>query len=115
MASQEEANAKSGNPLDSISVPSTVGTVDSPFQDYTSLTGFDAQAWIDSVKPFPACEPVKLVENAPTETIYELINSSSTTSELAKLVNEYPNVVSMLKSTEAKSVPRLLLIEIRLC
>lgn len=109
MASREDATAMLGNPLDSIKVPSDVGTVDSPFQDYTSLTGFAADAWIESVKPYTSCGPIKLVDNSPTKTIYELINSSGTTSELAKLVNEYPNVVSMLKSTEAKSATCLLL------
>lgn len=90
------------NPLDSVkSLPLLQD--ESPFYDYKTLTGFDSDAWMKSVHPDPApVESYKIFNNQPTQTIYDLITSSDTTSELAKLVSEHPGIVSILESLDAK-------------
>jgi len=102
----QELVGDSVNPLDSIKATlNTENEAESPFQDYTSMIGFNAQAWVESVRPHDAlAEPIKHVGNAPTKTIYELITTSTTTSELANLLAEYPDIASILKDTDARCV-----------
>ncbi|KAH7409606.1 Fasciclin domain-containing protein [Cadophora sp. MPI-SDFR-AT-0126] len=92
------------------------------FECHHSMTKFDAQAWIDSA--VTAVEDVDIFDHprhkpphhgpphhkpphhryghhAPNKTVYELIASSKYTTKLAKLINEYPDLVETLNGTAA--------------
>ncbi|CZS96512.1 related to Fasciclin domain family protein [Rhynchosporium agropyri] len=93
----------------------------STFECHTSMTKFDAQAWIDAAvstvedvdifdhphhKPPHHDDPhhdrphhPKHPHHAPNKTVYELIASSKYTTKLAKLINEYPDLVEILNGT----------------
>ncbi|XMA08952.1 hypothetical protein WAI453_001743 [Rhynchosporium graminicola] len=95
----------------------------STLECHTSMTKFDAQAWIDSAvstvedvdifdhphhKPPHHDDPhhdrphhPKHPHHAPNKTVYELIASSKYTTKLAKLINEYPDLVEILNGTAA--------------
>lgn len=91
------------------------------FECYHSMMKFDAKAWLDSsvrevdVFDHPDHEFPREGEDAnkpphgkhphhpqaPNKTVYELIASSKYTTHLAKLINEYPDLVEMLNGTAA--------------
>ncbi|KAL2069315.1 hypothetical protein VTL71DRAFT_15653 [Oculimacula yallundae] len=95
----------------------------STFECHTSMMKFDAQAWIDSAvstvedidifdhphhKPPHHDDPHhgkpphhKHPHHAPNKTVYELIASSKYTTKLAKLIDEYPDLVKTLNGTAA--------------
>jgi hypothetical protein len=80
---------------------------DGPYKNHTSMTGFAAQAWIESAQPYTArAEPFKYINNSPTKTIYELITTSASNSELAKVLLEHPDVASILQDTNARYATR---------
>ena len=80
-------------------------TGENPFQNYTTLTGFEAQAWFDFPNVTPANIVLPEVEENPTSkanvTIYDIVRTSRYTSKLHKLIDDYPTIASYLKSTEA--------------
>jgi uncharacterized surface protein with fasciclin (FAS1) repeats len=82
------------------------------------MMAFDAQAWLDSAAS--SIESTEIIESEEQPqppphhkkphhphhgksnmTIYELINSSKHTTKLAKLINEFDDIVSFLNSTTA--------------
>jgi len=92
------------------------------FECHHSMMKFDAQAWIDSA--VSSVEDVDIFDHphhkpphhgpphhkrphhghghhAPNKTVYELIASSKYTTKLAKLINEYPDLVKTLNGTAA--------------
>ena len=87
------------------------------FECHSSMTAFDAQAWLDSATSF--LEEVDIFESSdkphhpphhrphhpphgkPDKTIYELINNSKHTTTFARLINEFDDIVSFLNSTTA--------------
>ena len=87
------------------------------FECHTSMTAFDAQGWLDSavetVEDFdlfdrPHKRPHKKPHRRPhhghhksNKTVYELIAGSKYTTKLAKLINEYPDLVDLLNGTAA--------------
>lgn len=93
------------------------------FECHHSMTKFDTQGWLDSAistvedvdifdgdhhKPPPHHRKPKHPKHghhghhhAPNKTVYEMINSSKYTTKLAKLINEYPDLVDALNGTAA--------------
>lgn len=92
------------------------------FQCHKSMMAFDARAWLES--GISAVEDVDIFEghhepphherphhprhphhpphgHKPNLTVYELINSSKYTTKLAKLINEYDDLVEVLNGTAA--------------
>lgn len=92
------------------------------FECYTSMTKFDAQAWLDSAEE--VVEDMDLFDHPhhkpphhgppkhhkphhghdghkPNKTVYELIAGSKYTTKLAKLIDEYPDLVEVLNGTAA--------------
>lgn len=88
-------------------------TVESSFKCHSSMTAFDAKAWLD--ESTVAVPDVKLVQDRPrhpphkkphhhkkpNQTIYELISSSKYTTKLAKLISEFDDLVDILNGTSA--------------
>lgn len=95
----------------------------STFECYTSMTKFDISGWLDSQLPIPALGDVDIFDghhhrrphrghrghhghhghhpHKSNKTVYELIASSKYTTKLAKLINEFPDVVDILNGTNA--------------
>jgi len=91
----------------------------SSFECHTSMMKFDAQAWLDSA--VSTVEDVDIFDghrphepdhghhghhghhgnHTPNMTVYQLIASSKYTTKLAKLINEYPDLVETLNGTAA--------------
>jgi hypothetical protein len=91
------------------------------FECYHSMTKFDTQGWLDSA--ISTVEDVDIFDDHhkpphhrpkhpkhghpphkhqhPNKTVYELINESKYTTKLAKLINEYPDLVEALNGTAA--------------
>lgn len=71
--------------------------------------GFDATAWLESAqldgphhgKPHHGKPHHGDPDCAPNKTVYELINESKYTTKLAKLINEFDDLVEALNSTSA--------------
>ena len=96
-------------------------TATAKFECHHSMTAFDAQGWLDSaietVEDFdidgmfdhPHKKPHKpkhphhghRPHHKPNLTVYELINGSKYTTKLAKLINEFPDLVEVLNGTLA--------------
>lgn len=88
--------------------------IEPSFQCFHSMTAFDAQGWLDSSSNFvedldifetdhprhkrPAHHPHHHKSN---KTVYELISGSKYTTKLAKLIDEYPDLVKKLNGTAA--------------
>jgi len=104
----------SENALDSaIDVATGVGKkAASSFECYESMMRFETQEWLNSATDGehdhpphhgpphrrPKHDPH---HHAPNKTVYELIASSKYTTKLAKLINEYPDLVKALNGTAA--------------
>ncbi|TVY31034.1 Aurofusarin biosynthesis cluster protein S [Lachnellula hyalina] len=96
----------------------------STFECHMSMTKFDIQGWLDSSMPLSTMEDVDTFagtndkshkphkphkphhghdphHHKPNQTVYELIASSKYTTKLAKLINEYPDLVETLNGTAA--------------
>lgn len=96
----------------------------SSFQCYHSMTAFDAQGWLDSAietvedldiddmfdhphkKPKHPKHPKHPHHGHPhhhksNKTVYQLIAGSKYTTKLAKLINEFPDIVEILNGTAA--------------
>ncbi|TVY55868.1 Aurofusarin biosynthesis cluster protein S [Lachnellula cervina] len=96
----------------------------STFECHMSMTKFDIQGWLDSSMPLSTMEDVDIFagtddkphkphkphhphhghgphHHKPNQTVYELIASSKYTTKLAKLINEYPDLVDTLNGTAA--------------
>ncbi|KAK2626586.1 hypothetical protein QTJ16_003761 [Diplocarpon rosae] len=91
----------------------------SSFECYASMTKFETQAWLDSAvstaenidtfhhphhKPphhGPPGHHKPRHGHQPNQTVYELIASSKYTTTLARLINEYPDLVEALNGTAA--------------
>lgn len=96
----------------------------STFECHMSMTKFDMQGWLDSSMPLSTMEDVDIFagtddkphkphkphhphhghgphHHKPNQTVYELIASSKYTTKLAKLINEYPDLVDTLNGTAA--------------
>lgn len=90
------------------------------FECLHSMTKFDTQGWLDSAvstveevdifdghhHPPPHHRHPKHPKHGhdhhhPNKTVYELIASSKYTTKLAKLINEYPDLVEALNGTKA--------------
>jgi len=92
------------------------------FECHASMMKFDAKAWLDSA--VSTVEDVDIFDHphhkpphhgpphhkpphhrhghhSPNKTVYELIASSKYTTKLAKLINEYPDLVKTLNGTAA--------------
>lgn len=111
----------SGNAIDNaINIASETGeNFKNTFECHHSMTKFDTQGWLDSA--VSAVEDVGIFdEHKPphrrpkhpkhghsphkhrsNKTVYELINESKYTTKLAKLINEYPDLVDALNGTAA--------------
>ncbi|KAK6586544.1 hypothetical protein PZA11_001601 [Diplocarpon coronariae] len=102
----------------------TAGKAKSSFECYASMTRFETQAWLDSamsvtedigVFDHPHHEPPHHEPphhgppghhephhgHKPNKTVYQMIASSKYTTKLAKLINEYPDLVEALNGTAA--------------
>ncbi|KAK0110094.1 hypothetical protein ONS95_002750 [Cadophora gregata] len=121
----KDAVAFSENAIDNaINVASEITeNAKTTFECHHSMTKFDAQAWIDSAvssvedidifdhphhRPPPHHGPPhhkpphhRHGHHPPNKTVYELIASSKYTTKLAKLINEYPDLVKTLNGTAA--------------
>lgn len=66
-------------------------------------TGFDAQSWLHSASSsfVPEGHHGHHGHGKPNLTIYELIAKSKYTTRLAGLINEYPDLVTLLNGTSA--------------
>lgn len=94
----------------------------STFECHMSMTKFDVQGWLESETPLSTMDDVDIFDghhdhphkphkphkphephhdHKPNQTVYELIASSKYTTKLAKLVNEYPDLVEILNGTAA--------------
>ena len=89
------------------------------FECHASMTKFDVQGWLDSA--VDAVEDVDVFgghhkkphkkpchghrphhpHHKPNQTVYQLIAGSKYTTKLAKLINEYPDLVKTLNGTAA--------------
>ncbi|RFU32597.1 hypothetical protein B7463_g3737, partial [Scytalidium lignicola] len=95
------------------SAEEVVEKVEPSFKCLHSMTAFDAQGWLDSalepaegfavVSPEHASyeKPKHRSHHKSNKTIYELISSSKYTTKLAKLIDEYPDLVQTLNGTAA--------------
>jgi hypothetical protein len=97
----------------------TSETVNKKMQCYKSMTAFDTKGWMESAQS--AFDMDETLEHhgksqhphkphtphhghghgKPNLTIYELISKSKYTTKLAKLIDEYPNIVKTLNGTVA--------------
>jgi Fasciclin domain len=98
----------------------------STFECHMSMTKFDMQGWLEPAMPLSTMADVDIFEGTndkphkphrphkphhphhghgpphkPNQTVYELIASSKYTTKLAKLINEYPDLVDVLNGTAA--------------
>jgi hypothetical protein len=126
----KDAVTFSENAIDNALNPA-IDAAKSTFECHTSMTKFDVQGWLDSALPRPlsVMEDVDIFEGTldhphkprkphhpphhpphhghrphhgkPNQTVYELIASSKYTTKLAKLINEYPDLVDVLNGTAA--------------
>ncbi|TVY71240.1 Aurofusarin biosynthesis cluster protein S [Lachnellula suecica] len=96
------------------------------FECHVSMSKFDTQGWLDSAQQLSSMADVDIFEGTkdhphkshkphhphkphhghrphhkPNQTVYELIASSKYTTKLAKLINEYPDLVEILNGTAA--------------
>jgi len=86
------------------------------FQCHKAMMAFDTEAWLDSSitnvdgvdKPGHPKKPHRKPHHPPhhphhkpNKTVYELIAGSKYTTKLAKLINEYPDIVDLLNGTAA--------------
>lgn len=116
----KDAVALGENALDA-AINSNINT----FECHHSMTKFDTQGWLDSAIPTvedveidwtddhgdhkpPHHPPKRPHRGHPphkrkhhNKTVYELINESKYTTKLAKLINEYPDLVEALNGTAA--------------
>jgi uncharacterized surface protein with fasciclin (FAS1) repeats len=117
----EDAVAFSENAFDNaINAATDAGKeAKTPFECHISMTAFDAQGWLDSTvstvkdvdifdhpkkphhKPHHKPRRPHHPHHMPNKTVYELIASSKYTTKLAKLINEYPDLVETLNGTAA--------------
>jgi uncharacterized surface protein with fasciclin (FAS1) repeats len=122
-----EATTFSGNALDT-AIHAAIGSGKKALAAFerhsTTMTAFDADAWLDSeasavedIEIFESEEKPQLPHHKELQlkkpkrkrphrgrsnlTIYELINSSKYTTKFAKLVNEFDDIVGFLNSTNA--------------
>jgi uncharacterized surface protein with fasciclin (FAS1) repeats len=120
----KDAVAFSENALDKAINAATDGSkkAKSAFECYMSMMAFDAQGWLDSAvtevqdididdmfdhphkKPKHPKHPPHhghKPHHKPNQTVYQLIAGSKYTTKLAKLINEYPDLVDVLNGTAA--------------
>lgn len=78
-------------------------------EDYENMARFETQQWLDSASSLlesidhphhpPHHGPPHHGDHKPNQTIYQLIAGSKYTTKLAKLINEFPDIVDVLNST----------------
>jgi len=117
-----DAVAFGENAIDNaINAASDISSKAHTFECHHSMTKFDAQGWLDSTvntvedldfdifdtdRPHKKPKHGKKPHHGPSHTksnksVYELIASSKYTTKLAKLINEYPDLVETLNGTAA--------------
>lgn len=117
----KDAVALSENALDNaLSAAKSAGKKgDKVFRCAKSMTAFDTQGWLDSA--IDSYNEIDILDDKsehphhphhpphrkhphhhkPNKTVYELINSSKYTTKLAKLINEFDDIVDILNGTAA--------------
>lgn len=111
-----EASEKSKSALDDAF--SRASDAASGFSEKVHETAFDAQSWLESeIDSFNLDDPHHdhpphhgpphhgpPHHGKPNQTVYELIAESKYTTKLAKLINDFPDLVKELNSTKANYV-----------
>lgn len=119
----KDAVAFGGNAFDNAidSLSEVGGKAQNVIECHHSMTKFDITGWLDSA--ISAVEDIDIFDHPhekpphhgnphhpknphhghekPNRTVYELIASSKYTTKLAKLINEYPDIVDALNGTKA--------------
>ncbi|KAJ8067386.1 hypothetical protein OCU04_004737 [Sclerotinia nivalis] len=119
----KDAVAFSGNALDNAidSLSEAGEKAQNVIECHHSMSKFDISGWLDSA--ISAVEDIDIFDHPhekpphhgkphhpknphhghekPNKTVYELIASSKYTTKLAKLINEYPDIVDALNGTKA--------------